>query len=168
VAELSIQAMINDDRWVFVDPLLPSRRRRPRADGQIGPRAVLAAIVYAVTTKTSWEDLPDEFGVTPATAQRRFGAWTDVDLWRQLAVAASGTPHARWARTVADAAIHRAGNRAHGYPDPYPKGIPDEVDEPTCIEPSEPELPPRHTRPSTDEFTEARRAMNRPDGIALL
>ena len=124
MAEPSIQAMINDDRWAFVDPLLPSRRRRSRADGQISPRAVLAAIVYAVTTETVWEDLPDEFGVTPAMAQRRFGVWTDVDLWRRLAVAASGTPHAHWARIVADTAVRRAGNRAHGYPDPYPKGIP--------------------------------------------
>jgi hypothetical protein len=28
--------------------------------------------------------------------------------------------------------------------------------------------PPRRTVPSADEFAEARRAMNRPDGIALL
>jgi transposase len=160
--------MINDDRWAFVDPLLPSRRRRPPADGQMSPRAVLAAIIYAVTTDTPWEDLPDEFGVTPSAAQRRFGAWTDADLWRQLAVAATDTPHAQWARTVADAAIHRAGNRAHGWPNPYPKDIPDEVEEPTCTEPSESMPPPRRTVPSADEFAEARRAMNRPDGIALL
>jgi transposase len=167
VAELSIQAVINDDRWAFVGPLLPNRRRRPPADQQNSPRAVLAAIVYAVTTETHWEDIPDVFGVTPSTAQGRFGAWTDADLWRQLAVAAIDTPHARWACTVADAAIHRAGNRAVGWPDPYPDDIPDEVDEHTCGEPSEPVPPPRRTLPSANEYAEARHAMNRHDGTAL-
>jgi transposase len=167
VAEHSIHAMINDDRWAFVEPLLPHRGRRNPTDGQVSLRTVLAAIVYAVTTGTPWEDLPYDFGVTPSTAERWFDAWTDDDLWRQLAVAATGTPYAQWACTVADAAIHRADHRAHGYPDPYPKSLPDEINEPTCVVPTGPEPPPRRTRPTANEFAEARQAMNRPDGSAL-
>jgi transposase len=160
MAELGIRSVINDDRWAFVGPLLPNRRRRPPDD----LRAELAAVVCAVATNAPWNDLPEVFGVLPSTAQRRFFDWTDADLWRRLAVAAIDTPHAKWARTVADAAIHRASRRTHGYPNPY---IPDEVEEPTCAEPAETEPLSRRTRPTTDEFTEARRAMNRPDGTAL-
>jgi transposase len=162
VAKLSIRSVINDDRWAFVGPLLPNRRRRPPDD----LRAEFAAVVCAVTTDSPWDEIPEVFGVLPSTAQRRFVTWTDADLWRRLAVTALDTPHAHWACTVADAAIHRAGKRAHGYPNPYPKDIPDEVDEPTCAEPAEPEPPSQRTRPTTHEFAEARRAMNRPDGTA--
>jgi transposase len=167
VAELSIQSVINDELWEFLGPLLPN----------LNSRAMLAAIVYAVTTDTPWGDLPDEFGVTPRGAERRFNAWTDADLWRQLAVAATDTPHAQWVHAVSIAAIDRAGTRARGWPDPYPKPIPPEVvDEPLGAEPAEPappaaELAPEPTRsdyrPDVDEYDEAQRAMNRHDGTTL-
>jgi transposase len=167
VAELSVQSVINDERWEFLGPLLPN----------LNPRAVLAAIVYAVTTDTPWEDIPEVFGVMPSTAQRRFGAWTDADLWRQLAVAATDTPHAQWVGAVAVAAIDRAGNRARGWPDPYPEPIaPEVVDRSDGAEPAErtspgAELAPEPTKsyyqPGADEYGEAQRAMNRHDGTAL-
>jgi transposase len=109
MAEISIRTVLNDDRWSLVAPVLPDRRRRKTVtEQQVEPRAALAAVVYVVTTNLGWNDLPDDlFGIPGNTAHRWFLLWTDADLWRQLAAAAMGTPHARWARTVADAATAR-------------------------------------------------------------
>jgi transposase len=166
VAEPSAESVINDERWAFVQPWLPPWKRR-KADGLLSTRAVLAAVVYVVTADIRWGDLPLVFEVTPEAARYRFQVWTDADLWRRLAVAAISTPHERWGRTVADAAIHRAGTRAVGYPQSYPTAMPELVDEPTCTEPPRPAPPPRRTLHSADEYTEARDAMNRPDNTAL-
>jgi transposase len=169
VAELSVHSVIDDEQWEFVRPLLPGPHQPP-ADRPVNSRAVLAAIVCVVTTGTAWQDLPDVFGVTPAAAQRRFDGWTDADRWRQLAVAGTDTPHARWAARVAYAAIDRAGKRAPGWPDPYPHAIPDEVvyePEPELLGGQRPhgELGPEATRsdhrPSAQDYTEAHDALNR-------
>lgn len=167
MAEPSAESMINDERWALVEPWLPPWKGR-KADGRLSARAVLAAVVYVVTADIPWGDLPLAFEVTPEAARYRFQAWTDADLWRRLAVAAISTPHERWGRTVADAAIRRAGTRAVGYPEPHPAGpVPELVDEPICTETAPPASPPRRTLPSADEYTEARDAMNRPDDTAL-
>jgi transposase len=160
--------MINDDRWVFVESLLPQRRPRTTTTRKTDPRAALAAVVYAVTTDTKWQDLPDVFGVAPSAAQRRFWTWTDADVWRRLAVAAIATPHARWARNDADAAIYRAGYRAHGFPAPEPDAdLPDDEPAAELVDDGpaeyEPPRPRRYVQYSTDEYAVARDAMNRHD-----
>jgi transposase len=48
------------------------------------PRAVLAAIVYVLTTGCAWRHVPPGFGVSTATAHRRFISWTEAGLWRRL------------------------------------------------------------------------------------
>jgi hypothetical protein len=37
-----------------------------------------------LTTGCAWRHLPAEFGVSKATAHRRFVAWTQAGLWRRL------------------------------------------------------------------------------------
>ena len=39
---------------------------------------MFTAIVYVLTTGGAWRHLPAEFGVSPATAHRRFVAWTEA------------------------------------------------------------------------------------------
>lgn len=162
MAELSTRSMINDERWAFVNPLLPLRRHRPPLNGRMDTRRAFAAVVYAVTTDTPWHQVPNAFGgVRPSTVQRRFWSWTDADVWRQLAAAAVGTPHERWAHIVADAAIGRAGRRAGGYTHPEP--VP--PDDPAVVEPAAEPLPRRYPRYSSDEYAVAREALNRHHGI---
>jgi transposase len=164
VAELCIQSVINDERWAFVKPLLPTPRRPQLAHRRVDPRAAFAAVVYGVLTDTAWYQIPSVFGISRSTVNRHFLTYTDADLWRKLAVAAVDTPHATLALTVADAAIRRAGHHAPGCPHPEPV-----AEQPTDDEPAAADEPARrrYVRYSTDDYDIAREALNRHDGTAL-
>jgi transposase len=41
-------------------------------------RRRFTAIVYVLTTGCAWRNLPPEFGVSKASAHRRFVAWTQA------------------------------------------------------------------------------------------
>lgn len=74
---------------------------------------MFAAIVYVLTTGCAWRHLPAGFGVSKATAHRRFVAWPRAGLWRRLHVAALDQIDAKglidWARATADAARAKRG-----------------------------------------------------------
>ncbi|MCX4909130.1 IS5 family transposase [Streptomyces sp. NBC_00878] len=53
-------------------------------------RAVFTAVVYALTSGCAWRHLPPTFGMSPATAHRRFTVWTEAGLWRRAASGAAG------------------------------------------------------------------------------
>ena len=114
MAERLGQALVPDGLWDIVAPLLPAQRERPQGGGtrQVDDRAVFTAIVYVLTTGCAWRHLPAEVGVSKATADRRFLAWTEAGLWRRLhrAVLDRLGEQARidWSRAVADAASVRA------------------------------------------------------------
>ena len=68
-----------DDLWRVVQPLIPVPAKRPQggARRRVDDRAVLAAIVYLVRAGCSWWKSPAGlFGVSRATAHRRFTEWT--------------------------------------------------------------------------------------------
>ena len=114
MAERLGRDLVPDGLWDIVAPLLPAQRERPQGGGtrQVDDRAVFTAIVYVLTTGCAWRHLPAEFGVSKATAHRRFVAWTEAGLWRRLhrAVLDRLGEQARidWSRAVADAASVRA------------------------------------------------------------
>lgn len=64
------------------------------------------------TSGCAWRHLPATFGVSPATAHRRFTAWTGVGLWRRLHRAVLDELGARgklgWTSAIIDAASVRA------------------------------------------------------------
>jgi transposase len=80
------QDLVPDGLWELVAPLLPAQPERPQGGGarQVDDRVVFTAIVYVLTTGCVWRHLPAEFGVSKATAHRRFVAWTQAGLWRRL------------------------------------------------------------------------------------
>jgi transposase len=80
------QTLVPDGLWEIVEPLLPAQRERPQGGGTryVDDRAVFTAIVYVLTTGCAWRHLPADFGVSRATAHRRFVAWTQAGLWRRL------------------------------------------------------------------------------------
>jgi transposase len=108
------QALVPDGLWEIVEPLLPAQRERPQGGGTryVEDRAVFTAIVYVLTTGCAWRHLPAEFGVSKATAHRRFVAWTEAGLWRRLHRAVLDRLGAQkaidWSRAVVDAASVRA------------------------------------------------------------
>ncbi|MEF9901702.1 IS5 family transposase [Streptomyces sp. P9-A2] len=78
------QRLVPDELWSLVAPLLPSFTSRPQGGGTapVDERAVFTAVVYVLTSGCAWRHLPETFGVSPATAHRRFSAWTKDGLWR--------------------------------------------------------------------------------------
>ncbi|WSW03143.1 IS5 family transposase [Streptomyces sp. NBC_01005] len=78
--------LVPDGLWEIAAPLIPAFRPRRQGGGTapVADRKVFTAIVYALTTSCAWRRLPPCFGVSPATAHRRFAAWTRAGLWRRL------------------------------------------------------------------------------------
>ncbi|MFG2681296.1 transposase [Streptomyces sp. NPDC048392] len=84
-ADLS-KRLVPDELWSLTAPLLPSFTARPQGGGTApcDERAVFTAVVYVLTSGCAWRHLPPGFGTSPATAHRRFAAWTKAGLWRRL------------------------------------------------------------------------------------
>jgi transposase len=79
----------------------------------VDDRAVLAAISYLTQAGCSWWKLPEGmFGVTRATAHRRFAEWTKAGLWPALHLAVLQRLQALealdWSRAVIDSIQIRA------------------------------------------------------------
>ncbi|PNV36467.1 IS5/IS1182 family transposase [Streptomyces sp. DH-12] len=108
------QRLVPDELWSLVAPLLPSFASRPQGGGTapVDERAVFTAVVYVLTSGCAWRHLPETFGVSPATAHRRFSAWTRDGLWRRLHQAVLDELGARgevdWTSAIVDAASVRA------------------------------------------------------------
>jgi transposase len=87
VIEDMVRTWAPDDLWEIAQPLIPVPPRRWQGGGRrrVDDRAVLAAIVYLVQAGCSWWKLPAPlFGVSRATAHRRFTEWTQAGLWERL------------------------------------------------------------------------------------
>src|SRR5687768_18350365 len=106
--------LISDEPGALVEPLIPPQTARPQGGGTrfVDDRAVFTAVVYVLTTGCAWRHLPAEFGVSKATAHRRFVAWTEAALWRRLHRAVLDRLGEQaaidWSRAVVDAASVRA------------------------------------------------------------
>ncbi|MER7987967.1 transposase [Streptomyces noursei] len=106
--------LVPDGLWQIAAPLLPSFGHRPQGGGTAprDERIVFTAVVYVLTSGCAWRQLPKAFGVSPATAHRRFVLWSEVELWRRLHDA---IPEQRgtygelaWTSTIVQAAAARA------------------------------------------------------------
>ena len=76
-------------------------------------KARLAAIVYLVQAGCSWPKLPAQlFGISRATAHRRFTEWTNAGLWERLHQAflhhLGVIGEIDWSRAVVDSIAVRA------------------------------------------------------------
>jgi transposase len=112
-AVMSRIAVLSDDRWARIEPLLPSsdgQRGRPFRDH----RQVVEGIVYRLRTGVPWRDLPGEFGPwqTVWKRHRRFsgdGTWDKV--WTQLLAEADAAGDIDWQVSV-DSTIVRVHQHA--------------------------------------------------------
>jgi transposase len=82
-----VERWASDELWELVEPLIP----RPRVqEGRIGrprvsDRAVLAGIVFVLSTGISWNALPRELGCgSGVTCWRRLREWQRAGLWDRL------------------------------------------------------------------------------------
>jgi len=104
-----------DGLWELAEPLIPPGRRRAQGGGRRrgDDRALLAVILYMTKAGCSWRTLPaGMFGVTRATAHRRFSEWTAAGFWPRLhqqvlnQLGAGGGID--WSRAVVDSVTVRA------------------------------------------------------------
>src|SRR3712207_1260701 len=68
--------MVSDELWELVEPLIPARqpgRRGRTGRPRLSDRAVLAGVVFVLTTGISWNALP-----------RELGCGSGVTCWRRL------------------------------------------------------------------------------------
>jgi len=79
--------LVTDELWALAQPLIPGFDPRPQGGGTtpVDDRAVFTAIVFVLTSGCAWRYLPPSFGVTVATAHRRFTDWTKAGLRRRAA-----------------------------------------------------------------------------------
>jgi transposase len=100
--------------WQLAQPLLPEHPQRHQGGGRRrrDERPVLAAVLYVLHSGCSWRALPASFGVSRATAHRRFTEWTRAGVFDGLhratldVLGAAG--HLDWSRASVDAMHVRA------------------------------------------------------------
>ena len=112
---LEVEKYCPDALWEIAAPLIPAAPVRMQGGGRrrVDDRAVLAAICYLAQAGCSWWKLPESaFGVTRATAHRRFTEWTHAGLWPALHRAVLQRLQAigelDWSRAVIDSVQVRA------------------------------------------------------------
>ncbi|MFI0107851.1 IS5 family transposase [Streptomyces parvus] len=128
IADLS-RRLVPDELWELTAPLLSRFTFRLQGGGTapVDERAVFTAVVYLLTSGCAWPFLLDSFGVSPATAHRRFAVWTEAGLRRRLHRAVLDELGARgelnWSSAIVDAASVRAkrGGSLTG-PNPVDRG----------------------------------------------
>src|SRR3954452_11611196 len=79
--------------WLLACPLLPDAPQRHQGGGRrrLDDRAVLAAILYVLQTGCAWSALPASFGVSAATAHRRFTEWVGAEVFAPAAPDGAGS-----------------------------------------------------------------------------
>src|SRR5450631_392509 len=82
------QALVDDDLWTRIEPLLPKRRPRTRQYAGRKPipdRAVLTGILFVLRSGIPWNMLPPEMGCgSGSTCWRRLVRWQRAGVRRRL------------------------------------------------------------------------------------
>jgi transposase len=110
------QALVDDDLWTQIEPLLPKRRPRNRQYAGRKPipdRAVLTGIVFVLRSGIPWNMLPREMGCgSGTTCWRRLVRWQRAGVWKRLHAVLLAELRRRGqldvARTVIDSSSLRA------------------------------------------------------------
>lgn len=81
------QALVDDELWELIQPLLPRSPRRYCHPGRrrIDDRNVLNGVLFVLTTGIAWQRLPQELGFgSGMTCWRRLRDWQQAGVWQQL------------------------------------------------------------------------------------
>ena len=110
------QALIDDELWIRIEPLLPKRRPRHRQYAGRRPipdRAVLTGILFVLRSGIPWNMLPREMGCgSGTTCWRRLVRWQRAGVWKRLHAVLLAELRRRGQLDVARAVIDSASLRA--------------------------------------------------------
>ncbi|MFF7780017.1 IS5 family transposase [Streptomyces tanashiensis] len=83
-----VERLVPDELWELFQRVVPEAPSRPQGSGwrrHDGNREVLAATVFVATSGCTWQQLPTaSFGLSGATAHRRFSEWSKARVWARL------------------------------------------------------------------------------------
>jgi transposase len=81
-----MDALVPDDLWAVVEPLLPPEPEKPRGGRpRASDRAALAGIILVLRSGMQWKHLPrSEVGCSGKTSWRRLGTWQAAGVWAAL------------------------------------------------------------------------------------
>ena len=80
-------ALVDDELWELIQPLLPRRTRRYRHPGRrrLDDRCVLNGILFVLRTGIAWQQLPQELGYgSGMTCWRRLKEWQQAGVFQAL------------------------------------------------------------------------------------
>lgn len=79
-------ALLPDELWSEVEPLIPKRRRSPKGGRPpVEDRQALTGILFVLRTGLPWNMLPQEMGCgSGVTCWRRLNEWTEAGVWPEL------------------------------------------------------------------------------------
>lgn len=81
----TIDALVDDELWNVVGPLLPPEPLKPKGGRPcVPPRAVFSGVVYVLKTGIPWGLLPKELGCSGATCWRRLRDWRKAGVFERL------------------------------------------------------------------------------------
>jgi transposase len=83
-----MKAIIDDELWKRIEPLLPRPKpRREKYPGRkpVPDRAALSGILFVLSTGLRWRDLPAGMGFgSGVTCWRRLHDWQEAGVWDRL------------------------------------------------------------------------------------
>jgi transposase len=80
------KALVTDELWAVVEPLLPSESPKPKGGRpRVPDRAAFTGILFVLKTGIPWEMLPQEMGCgSGMTCGRRLKEWHEAGVWNRL------------------------------------------------------------------------------------
>ena len=80
-------ALLDDELWKLIEPLLPVRKRRFHHPGRkrLDDRRTLAGILFVLRTGIAWQQLPQQLGYgSGMTCWRRLREWQQAGVFQAL------------------------------------------------------------------------------------
>lgn len=108
------RAMLPDELWTLVEPLLPPvKPPKTRGRTPVPNRMALLGILFVLRTGIPWEYLPKEMGCgCGMTCWRRLAKWNALGVWQRvheaLLAKLNGADHIDWDRAIVDSSSVRA------------------------------------------------------------
>src|SRR5687768_10850371 len=110
------KALIEDELWSRIEPLLPKRRKRDRQYARRKPipdRALLTGILFELRSGIPWNMLPSEMGCgSGSTCGRRLVRWQRAGVWKRLHMVLLDELRQRGQLDLARAVVDSASLRA--------------------------------------------------------